>query len=111
MKKSISIGLMFLLLPSVVYADWQPVGKVTRVHSGHGKGAFCFSTEKQIEVPGCENRYGYMVSDDNRASERIYALLLTAYTSGKSVSIYTTGSCLQSRPEVDAVQLRDVDYY
>jgi hypothetical protein len=110
-NKLICSGLFLLLLPGAVYADWQAVGKVTRVHSGHGKDVFCFSTEKQIEVPGCENRYGYMVSDDNRASERIYALLLTAYTSGKSVSIYTTGSCLQSRPEVDAVQLRDVDYY
>ncbi|TVZ41920.1 hypothetical protein P886_1271 [Alteromonadaceae bacterium 2753L.S.0a.02] len=101
-----------IIFPCLAYAGWENAGKVTRVHSGHGNGPYAFSTEININVDGCtQNNVGYFVSETNSASERIYSLLLAAYMSGKPIAIYTTGECISSRPEVNAVQIKETSYF
>ncbi|MCL6270754.1 hypothetical protein M3P05_12550 [Sansalvadorimonas sp. 2012CJ34-2] len=111
-KNFIKLSIIFFSVSSNAYsASWENVGLVTRVHSGHGIGYFLFSTEKQINVNGCDNRFGYDVNENLKSSDRIYSLLLTAYTTGKPVAIYITGNCLGGRPEVNAVQFTDTGYF
>lgn len=114
--KKLFIPFVFLLSATVqaLPAGWYDAGKVTRVHSGHGGNTiFLFSTEKNlgIDVAGCFNSFGYMVKETGTNSNRIYSLLLTAYTSGKPVAIYLTGSCIETRPEVNAVQITETSYF
>jgi len=107
----IRLWLMMLVSPTV-FAGWADVGSVTRVHSGHNNGTvFAFSTETMINVAGCTSDRGYFVSEDSNSSNRIYSLLLTAYTTGEQVAIYTTGGCLEGRPEVNAVQFKKTSYH
>lgn len=110
---------IYFLFLSVVFsleciaepAGWYDAGKVTRVHSGHGNGTFLFSTEKNLNIAGCQENYGYNVKEDASNSNRIYSTLLAAYASGKPVAIYITGVCLNGRPEVNAVQIKETGYF
>jgi len=107
--KFIVKSFFLFLIPSVAMAgSWQEVGKVTRVHTGHGSGQMYFSTEIQISVATCTNNSnGYTYADNATNSERIYSMLLSAYISKTPVSIYLNDGCLASRPSVSAVQLKD----
>jgi len=110
MKKLILLTVIYTM-SSASLAGWHDGGKVTRLHSGHGKGIWFFSTEKHAHVEGCNNSYGYNVSSEKDNSERQYSLLMAAYMSGKPVAIATTGECLEGRPEVNGVQIRETSYY
>lgn len=91
---------------------WFDAGKITRIHSGHGDGAFLFSTEINLSVAGCPaTTLGYVVKENASNSSRIYSTLLAAYMAQKPVSVYVTGACLIERPEINAVQLKEVPYY
>lgn len=91
---------------------WNRAGKVTRIHSGHHSGgSLLFSTETQFGS-GCDDHiHGYVVANDPESAKRIYAILLLAYSTGKSISIYLTGTCINGRPGVDSVQINDTEYF
>jgi hypothetical protein len=103
------------LIVTNALGDWNDAGKVTRIHSGHGDLAygktFAFSTAVHISVADCNNTAGYFVNEDLTSASRIYATLLLAYATEKQISIYTTGKCLDNRPEVNAVQIKDTPYF
>ena len=99
------------IISSATLADWHDAGKVTRLHSGHGTGIWFFSTEKHAHVEGCDNSYGYNVSSTKDNSERQYSLLMAAYMAGEPVAVATTGECLEGRPQVNGVQIRETSYY
>jgi len=93
---------------------WFDAGLVTRIHSGDvGGHVYAFSTVAQYSVTSCgDNIHGYFVTDDASGSaKRIYATLLLAYSMNKNISIYLTGACPSGRPEVGAVEIKDVGYY
>jgi hypothetical protein len=93
---------------------WYSAGLVTRVHPGDGSGYFSFSTAIQYAMAACTtNAYGYMFPESSAAVNRNFALLLTAYTTGKPVSIHFTGACsggAAGRPVVDTIEITDVPY-
>jgi hypothetical protein len=116
MKMSWMVFSGLMAFSGAALADWYDVGKVTRIHTGHGTAEygkyFLFSTARQIQVPGCDNNYGYMVDENITSANRIYSTLLMAYASGKEIAIFTTGRCAPgNRPEVNAIQIRDVNYF
>jgi hypothetical protein len=100
-----------------VPGGWYNVGLVTRVHPGDGSGFFYFSTATQLAISGCsQNTSGYAFDTTSAATSRNFAVLLTAYTSGKPVGIHLTGLCsggsgAASRPLVDSVEMTDVGYW
>lgn len=97
---------------NAAFSGWADAGKVTRVHSGHGNGgSWAFTTEKHIAVEGCENRFGYFAKPNQDNTDRMYSLLLAAYIANKPVAVFTTGSCLNGRPEVNAVQFKDGTHF
>jgi len=107
--KKYAIAIIFYLAPQIVLsAGWSEVGKVTRIHSGHGTGTMYFSTATQISNPVCpDNSSGYTFSDSSTNADKIYSLLLSAYVSKNPVSIFVTDTCLTGRPQVNAVQFKD----
>lgn len=107
------LPVLFSMLSFHVSAGWKNVGKVTRLHSGHSGSVWAFSTKIQAHtVQGCTTKnQGYFVNGDLEHSERMYSLLMAAYMSGKDVAIYTTDNCLHGRPEVNAVQIKEVPYF
>ncbi len=116
MKKTILLAISCAIFSLPAQADWQNAGKVTRIHTGHGTPEygpyFLFSTSTKIQVTGCENNYGYIVNETITSADRIYSTLLMAYASGKEVAIFTTGRCsAANRPEVNAIQIKDTDYF
>lgn len=116
MKILLVLAASTMTFSLAAYADWQNAGKVTRVHTGHGTTEhgpyFLFSTSTKIQVAGCENSYGYVVNETITSADRIYSTLLMAYASGKDIAIFTTGRCSAgNRPEVNAIQIKEVDYF
>ncbi|MPY24346.1 hypothetical protein [Shewanella sp. YLB-07] len=102
------IAVILFLTSSVVQAgSWNEVGKVTRVHSGHGDGVVYFTAEIQKSNATCTVNVGYSLSDNASNTDRIYSLLLSAYVSKQPVSVYLTGDFLAGRPEINAVQFKD----
>jgi hypothetical protein len=92
--------------------SWVNVGKVTRLHTGHGDGIFLFSTEANVTTTGCPaTNLGYVVRDAASNSNRLYSTLMAAYMAQKPISIYVTGQCIIERPEVGAIQITEVPYY
>lgn len=98
----------------MVTAGWYNAGLLTRVHPGDGSGYFAFSTATQFGIAACPNNtLGYMFSQANAAANRNFALLLTAYSTGKPVAIHFTGACEPGtgRPIADTVEMTDVGYF
>ena len=101
------ISLIVLFSSSIHAAGWYDVGKVTRVHSGHGDSVMYFSTESQVSNPLCSYNIGYTFSANESNTNRIYSLLMSAYISKTPVSIFVTDACILQRPQVNAIQLKD----
>ena len=107
------LAILMLLLTNMCNAEgWYEVGNVTRLHTGHGNttsvtGAIYFTTITQISNDNCASNAGYTFDENNPNSDRIYALILSAYVSKIPVSIFVTNECLGGRPKVDAVQYKD----
>jgi hypothetical protein len=106
------VGVFIAAEASAGSPGWFDAGKVTRLHTGHGDGSFLFSTEVNIAVSGCPaTTLGYLVKDTASNGNRIYSTLMAAYMAQKPVSIYVTGQCIIERPEVGAIQIKEVPYY
>lgn len=99
----------------MVSGGWYPVGVATRINPGDGSGYFYFSSATSLGVTGCtQNGVGYAFSDAGSAASRNFALLMMAYSTGKSISIHLTGTCsggTTGRPLVDTIEVTDVPYY
>jgi len=109
------LAIVSLLASNSIFAvgaGWYDVGAVKRISSAHGGDLFQFSSETQYDVAGCQdNVHGYSVNANGQHSSRMFALLTTAYVTGKSVSIYLTGLCVSTRPEVNAIQFTEIGYH
>ena len=109
--KQLLISFLLLTISSAsVAAGWVDAGRVTVVNAGdHGTGVMYFETEHIIHSSTCMGTNGYVYYHDNPTTNRIYTLLLSAYTADKSIEIFLPDEPCHSasnRPRVEAVRYK-----
>jgi predicted lipoprotein with Yx(FWY)xxD motif len=104
------MGLAFALSANAAWAS-EASGRITYLIVRDADGLIYFEVDgPRSAKPACAANWNYfMIRDENSASgKRTYALLLSAFLSGRTVEVGGTGACTRwlNGEDVAYVQLR-----
>ncbi len=85
----LSVSLLLLPATSTEAAGWSPPGAVTKIEIVRGQGLVVFGSFDNVN--SCTATSGFWVKYDHPQYDEIYALMLTAMTSGLRVQPYLGG--------------------
>jgi hypothetical protein len=78
-------------------AGWTDFGQVSNLNqqpaTGAGAGLVFVNTSTTVNPSGCSLATGYYFSITDDRTTRLFAMLMMAQASGRSVQIYVTGTC------------------
>jgi hypothetical protein len=93
------------VVPSIASASNSAAGQVTLMY-GTNYGSFLFtSTGTRTAVPSCAQGLPtrWAIDVTTTSGQTMAALLMSAYSMGKTVSVYGTGACPTVEPDAEGV--------
>jgi hypothetical protein len=102
------MGLVFALCANAVWAS-ESGGRITYLLVRDADGLIYFEVDgPRSAKPACAANHNYfMVRDENSATgKRTYALLLSAFLSGRTVDVGGTGTCTRWPDGEDVAYVR-----
>jgi hypothetical protein len=96
MKRAVSLCSLLALFPLSCFASGVQRTTITNLQISKAYGDFVFIQVSGVPLgsPACENSgWNYTLSLSSPGDSQLYAMLLTAYTSGALINIEGAGTC------------------
>ncbi len=107
-RLSIIYAVLFSLVASPIKAG-EVTGTVTQILARSDGFHYVYTTGTATNKPACATSNFWAIKDENsKTGQHQFAMLLTAYTSGKTVTISGTNACTRhaNGEDIDRVWLK-----
>ncbi len=95
--QKIAVLLAFSVSTSVSAQNgWHSPVTIVSVYAGNAGDRVAIYVTPDLNYGTCSSIYGLVLDQNSAYFKPMFAIAMTAYTTGKPVSVYTDGSCLRN---------------
>lgn len=86
---------------------WRGEGKIAEILVNYHNAGFVVRFEQHVSLNGCVSPNEIIINRTVAGYNEMYSGLLAAFAAGKTVNVYVTGSCENSRNTATAFSIKN----